>query len=117
YHTDECDVVGLLCIHRAMEGGESDIASVHHIWNTLQREHPDVAELLTKPIWYFDRKGETSRGQEEYVRQPIVYLENGGEGRLYIKWDPYFIRSLTRFSDAGVIPALSPEQDRAARIL
>lgn len=33
------------------------------------------------------------------------------------RWDPYYIRSLTRFSDAGLIPALSPEQQRAALIL
>merc|ERR1712093_718465 len=33
------------------------------------------------------------------------------------KWDPYYVKSLTRFSDAGVIPALSAEQLRAAQIL
>ena len=83
----------------------------------MQREHPDVAELLTKPIWYFDRKGEVSEGQQEYTRQPIFYLENGGKGRVYIKWDPYYVKSLKRFSDAGIIPALTPEQERAATII
>lgn len=117
FHTDDGDMVGLLCVHRALEGGESDIVSSHNLWNTLQEENPDVAELLTRPIWYFDRKGEVSVGQEEYTQQPIFYLENGGKGRVYMKWDPMYIRSLTRFSDAGVIPALSPEQDRAASIL
>lgn len=117
FHTDDGDVVGLLCVHRAAEGGESDLVSAHHLWNTLQREHPDVAELLTKPIWYFDRKGEVSEGQDEWTRQPIFYLENGGKGRVYIKWDPYYVRSLKRFSDSGIIPALTAEQDRAANIL
>ncbi|KAL8745127.1 MAG: hypothetical protein Q9190_002710 [Brigantiaea leucoxantha] len=32
-------------------------------------------------------------------------------------WDPYFVRSLTRFSDAGLIPPLSPEQLEAASVL
>ena len=117
FHADDGDVVGLLCVHRAAEGGESDLVSAHSLWNTIQKEHPDVAELLTKPIWYFDRKGEVSEGQEEFTRQPIFYLENGGKGRVYIKWDPYYVRSLKRFSDAGLIPALSPEQDRAAKII
>lgn len=117
FHTDDGDVVGLLCVHRAAEGGESDLVSAHNLWNTLQRENPDVAELLTKPIWYFDRKGEVSEGQEEYTRQPIFYLENGGKGRVYVKWDPYYVKSLKRFSDAGIIPPLSPEQERAATIL
>jgi hypothetical protein len=117
FHTDDSDIVGLLCVHRAAEGGESDIASSHHLWNTLQRENPDVAELLTKPIWYFDRKGEVSDGQEDWTRQPIFYLENDGKGRLYTKWDPYYIRSLKRFSDAGVIPGLTAEQEHAAKVL
>lgn len=117
FHADESDIVGLLCVHRAAEGGESDIVSVHNVWNTLQREHPDVAELLTKPIWYFDRKGELSHGQQEYIRQPVIYLENGGRGRVYIRWDPYFVRSLTRLSDRGVIPPLSDEQMHALHTL
>jgi len=117
FHADDGDIVGLLCVHRAAEGGESDIVSVHNVWNTLQEKHPDVAELLTKPIWYFDRKGEVSDGQDGWIRQPVVYLENGGKGRVYCKWDPYYVRSLTRFSDAGLVPALSEEQLRAMRIL
>lgn len=117
FHADDSDVVGLLCLHRAAEGGESDIVSVHNVWNALQRENPDVAELLTRPVWYFDRKGEVSDGQEEWVRQPVIYLENGGKGRLYCKWDPYYVRSLTRFSDAGLIPALSKAQEHAIQVL
>lgn len=117
FHADDGDIVGLLCVHRAAEGGESDIVSTHNVWNTLQKEHPDVAELLTRPVWYFDRKGEVSEGQQEWTRQPVFYLENGGQGRVYSKWDPYYVRSLTRFSDKGVIPPLSAEQLRAMEIL
>lgn len=62
---DPSDIVGLLCMHRALEGGESDIASTHHVFNTLQKERPDVIKTLTEPNWYFDRKGEVSEGQEE----------------------------------------------------
>lgn len=117
FHADEGDVVGLLCVHRAQAGGESDVVSVHRVWNVLQREHPDVAALLTRPVWYFDRKGEVSAGEQAWIRQPVVYLENGGRGRLYCKWDPYYVRSLARFSDKGVIPALSAEQVRALEVL
>lgn len=117
FHADESDIVGLLCVHRAAEGGESDVVSIHNVWNTLQRENPDVAELLTKPIWYFDRKGEASDGQDQWIRQPVFFIENGGQGRVCIKWDPYFVRSLTRFSDQGLIPALSAEQFHALETL
>ncbi|KAK0720241.1 hypothetical protein B0H67DRAFT_487172 [Lasiosphaeris hirsuta] len=117
FHADDGDIVGLLCVHRAAEGGESDIVSIHNVWNTLQREHPDVAELLATPIWYFDRKGEVSDGQEPWLRQPVFYLENGGKGRVYCKWDPYYVRSLTRFSDQGLVPALSEPQLHAMKVL
>ena len=117
FHADDSDIVGLLCIARALEGGESDLCSSHNVWNILQKEHPDVAELLTKPIWYFDRKGEISQGQEGWIKTAVFYLEPGGKGRVYSKWDPYYVKSLTRYSDAGLIPALSAEQQRAAQIL
>ncbi|TKA75321.1 hypothetical protein B0A49_03605, partial [Cryomyces minteri] len=117
FHADDSDVVGLLCVARALEGGESDIVSSHHVWNVLQRERPDVAETLTQPIWYFDRKGETSKGQEDWIRTAVFYLETGPGGRVYSKWDPYYIRSLTRFSDKGLIPPLSPAQEEAASVL
>jgi hypothetical protein len=120
FHADDGDIVGLLCVHRAQEGGESDIVSVHRVWNVLQEEYPEVAEVLTRPVWYFDRKGEVGEGQEEWVRQPIVYLEketDGGRGRVYCKWDPYYVKSLGRFWEKGVLPPLSAEQVRAMEVL
>lgn len=77
--------MGLLCIACALEGGESDITSVHHVYNVLRRERPDVLEILTEPVWYFDRKGEVSKGEDPYIRASIFYLEPGGEGRVYCK--------------------------------
>lgn len=117
FHADDSDIVGLLCVARALEGGESDIVSSHHVWNTLQREHPDVARTLTEPIWYFDRKGETSVGEEEWIKTAVFYLETGENPRVYSKWDPYYVKSLTRFSDKGIIPPLSEAQLHAAKVL
>ncbi|KNG52681.1 taurine catabolism dioxygenase [Stemphylium lycopersici] len=117
FHADDADLVGLLCVAKALEGGESDLVSSHQVWNDLQENHPDVAELLTQPIWYFDRKGETSKGQKEWIRTAVFYLETGDNPRVYSKWDPYYVRSLTRFSDAGLIPPLSEAQERAITIL
>lgn len=117
FHADDSDIVGLLCIARSLEGGESDIASCHNLFNVLQREQPDVVETLTQPIWYFDRKGEISEGQEPYTRQPVFYKETGPEGRVYTKFDPYYVHSLKRFSDAGIVPPLSEAQQKAARVL
>ncbi|KAF3480360.1 TfdA family oxidoreductase [Arthroderma uncinatum] len=116
FHTDDCDIVGLLCIAKAFEGGESDIVSSHHVYNVLAEERPDVLKTLVTPNWYVDRKGEVSVGEEEYIRAAIMYLEPQG-GRVYTKWDPYYVQSLSRFSDAGIIPPLSPEQVEAMEVL
>lgn len=72
FHTDGADLVGLLCIARALEGGESDIVSTHHVFNTLQRENPEVLETLCTPNWYFDRKGEVSDGEDPWYKSSIV---------------------------------------------
>ena len=86
FHADDGDLVGLLCIARAIEGGESDICSSHDVYNTLQAERPDVVDLFTQPIWYFDRKGEISQGEEPYIRTSVFYLEREGtEKRVYCK--------------------------------
>jgi hypothetical protein len=117
FHTDDSDIVGLLCIARALEGGESDLVSSHHVWNTLQKERPDIAETLTKAIWHFDRKGEVSVGEDPYILTSVFYLEKGSNGRVYCKWDPYYVKSLGRFMDAGIIPHMSPEQIEAVQVL
>lgn len=113
FHADESDLVGLLCLHRAKEGGESDIVSSHHVWNVLQRERPDVAKTLTE-LWYFDRKGEVSEGKLPWHQNQIFAYH---KDRLISKWDPYFVKSLSRYSDAGRIPGLSAAQKEAAEVL
>ena len=82
FHADDCDLVGLLCIARALEGGESDICSSHKVYNILKEERPDILQTLIQPTWYFDRKGEVSQHEEPYIRASVFYLEKGeGPGR------------------------------------
>ncbi|KAE8211234.1 hypothetical protein CF327_g5000 [Tilletia walkeri] len=119
FHTDSAgSLIGLLCLHKAIEGGESDIVSTQAVWNELQRTRPDIAEVLSQNIWYFDRKGETSQGQREFYLRPIFNQVPGeDETRLQAHWDPYYIRSLTRHIEAGLIPALTPLQLEAIDVL
>lgn len=90
FHADDSDIVGLLCVARAKEGGESDICSAHRVYNALRAERPDVLETLVEPAWYFDRKGEVSEGEEPYIRTSVFYLERadgpeGSDRRVYCK--------------------------------
>lgn len=114
YHTDESDIVGLLCLHQAMEGGESQVVSSHHIYNVLRKERPDVLEQLCMPHWFYDRKGETSEGEKEWMRTPGYYYY---KGKLSMKWDSYYVGALQRFWKAGLLPKYTKSQDEAMAVM
>ena len=59
FHTDSSDVVGLLCIREAMEGGDSLLVSTSTIYNEMFARRPDLAALLFDPI-ATDRRGAVS---------------------------------------------------------
>lgn len=47
----------------------------------------------------------------------MLPCRTGNFANVYYRYDPYFIRSLARFSSAGIIPPLSPAQLEAADVL
>ncbi|KAJ5084950.1 hypothetical protein NUU61_009529 [Penicillium alfredii] len=105
FHTDGADIVGLLCVAKSLSG----------------ERHPDVVETLCEPNWYFDRKGEVSTGEEEWIRGSIFYLENGShtlDPRVYAKFDPMNVTSLARFNSGpnAHIPPLSDRQQQAMEV-
>ena len=51
YHTDPSDVVGLLCVRKAKEGGLSSLVSVAAIYNEILARHPEYLGLYYKR-WY-----------------------------------------------------------------
>ena len=121
FHTDGTDLVGLLCMAKALEGGESDIASTHNVFNVLQREHPDVVETMCTPNWYFDRKGEVSEGQDPWYQSAIFFMEHDPEGnpRVWSKFDPMNVVSLARYNEGpdAKIPPLSEAQKKALKVV
>jgi hypothetical protein len=80
-----------------------------------------VAKLFCEPIWYLDRKGEVSEGQEPWIRASVFYLENdpSGNPRVYGKFDPNNVTSLSRFNSGpdARIPPLSEAQLHAIKVL
>ena len=52
YHTDPSDVVGLLCVRKAKQGGESSLVSIAALYNRLLRDHPEYLGLLHRPFYY-----------------------------------------------------------------
>lgn len=57
YHTDPSDVVGLLCLRQARQGGLSSLVSVAHVYNTILATRPELLGLYYRP-WYYAHMGE-----------------------------------------------------------
>ena len=106
FHTDSSDVVGLLCIREAMEGGTSLLVSTATLYNEMRRLRPDLVALLFEPI-ATDRRGEVPEGQKPYFEIPVL---NWHAGRLTGIYQRQYVDSAQRFADA---PRLTPKHVEA----
>jgi hypothetical protein len=84
YHTDSCDVVGLLCLHPSKAGGASSIASSTTIWNEIVARRPDLARVLLEPMIY-DRKGEVPPGKQPTYPLAVFHDHAGEISALYAR--------------------------------
>ena len=84
YHTDSCDVVALLCLHEAAEGGLSSMASSVTIYKEMMERRPDLASVLSRsfPV---DRKGEVPEGGDEFYMLAVVHDFAGFISVLYAR--------------------------------
>jgi hypothetical protein len=96
FHADSADVVGLVCIREAMEGGKSLLVSTAAIYNEMLRKRPDLAALLFEPI-ATDRRGEVPEGQKPYLQIPPLSWHAGFLTGFYQR---QYIDSAQRFADA-----------------
>lgn len=53
YHSDPSDVVGLLCVRKAKQGGVSSLVSVARIYNEILENHPEYLGLYYR-MFYFE---------------------------------------------------------------
>ena len=96
YHTDSCDIVSLLCLHEAMEGGLSSISSSTTIYKEILERRPDLAEVLRRPF-PVDRKGEIPQGKDEFYMLAVAHDYGGYVTVLYTR---DFIDTSQRHPDA-----------------
>lgn len=48
FHTDVGDIISLLCLNRAAEGGKSYLSSSWNVYNILAKERPDLIHTLSE---------------------------------------------------------------------
>jgi hypothetical protein len=82
FHTDSSDAVGLLCVHQAMEGGDSLLVSSATIYNEFRQRRPDLVPLLFEPV-ATDRRGEVPAGEKPYFEIPVFNWHEGYLSALY----------------------------------
>jgi len=109
FHTDSCDIVGLLCLKTAKSGGLSALVSSTTIFNEMRRRRPDLLRLLFQPI-ATDRRGEVPAGMKPYFEIPVF---NWHQGYLTAIYQRQYIDSAQRFPDA---PRLTPQHVEALNL-
>lgn len=106
FHTDSCDIVGLLCLKTAQSGGLSALVSSTTIFNEMRRRRPDLLRLLFQPI-ATDRRGEVPVGMKPYFEIPVFSWHQNYLTAIYQR---QYINSAQRFPDA---PRLTPQHVEA----
>ena len=109
YHSDSSDIVSLMCLRPAREGGLSCLVSGAEIYNEILRRRPDLAPLLLEPF-HWDWRRQDHEAPADTYRSPVVSLARGVfsmyAGSLYI---------LTAQDYPGV-PRLSADQIEVLRL-
>lgn len=96
FHTDSADVVGLICLRAAKEGGRSLLVSVESIYNRMRADRPDLLALLFDPI-ATDRRGEVPVGMDPFMTIPPLSWH---DGKLTVFYQRQYIDSAQRFEAA-----------------
>ena len=110
FHTDSCDVVGLLCIREAMSGGDSMLASSVTAYNEILKRRPDLAPYLFLPV-ATDRRGEVPENEDPFFTIPVYSWHRNFLTCIYQR---NYIDSARRFETA---PRLSAQQVEALDLL
>lgn len=79
FHGDLSDVVGLLSVRRAKQGGLSSLVSVAAVYNAMLERHPEYLGLLYKPWWF------AHLGEPEPTASPIFSVHQGKLSCRYLR--------------------------------
>ncbi len=96
FHTDSTDVVGLLALAKARQGGESLVISANAVYHAVAERHGDLVDELFSPV-ATDRRGETPEGHDPWFTIPVF---TWWDERLTVRYQRQYIDSANRFPDA-----------------
>jgi hypothetical protein len=100
FHTDSCDLVGLLCLQTARSGGLSCLVSSATVFNRMLATRPDLVAALMEPVC-IDRRGEKHADGKGWWRAAVFNLRGDEITTIYTR---RYIESAQRFPE---VPRLS----------
>ena len=106
FHTDSTDIVALLCLKTAKEGGLSSLVSTTAIYNEMYARAPDLLWELFQPF-ATDRRGEIPAGKLPYFEIPVYNYYEGYLSAIYAR---RYIESARRLEG---VPPLTDKQTAA----
>lgn len=110
FHTDGADIIGLLCLHGALRGGESRLVSSWALYNEILQRRPDLLEALYQPMGW-DRQGDVPAGEPAWFTLAPLRDIDGVPRLFYLGW---YIRDSQQHPDA---PRLTESQLVAMELL
>jgi hypothetical protein len=110
FHTDRCDVVGLLCVVKARKGGESRVVSAPAVHNEVLRRRPDLLEVLYGDF-HHSRQGEEAAGEARSFASPVFAFR---DGKFASQMSFLYTESAQRFPE---VPRMSEAQQEAMALI
>jgi hypothetical protein len=110
WHTDRCDIVGLLCVRSARRGGTSRVVSVPAVSNVIRERRPDLHALLSED-YHRSRQGEEAGGEAQVYAMPIFAMR---DGKFTTQYSRTFVEAAQKIAS---VPRLTPAQDEALDLL
>ncbi len=111
FHTDRCDVIALMCVRNAIEGGVSKLASIPTIHNEMLRRRPDLVDLLFQDYWRCRPKDEDGVFVQPYFALPVWGMR---AGRITSQYSRTYVEQAQEFPE---VPRLTEAQNEALDML
>jgi len=105
FHTDSCDIVGLLCLRTARSGGLSCIVSSAAIHNAMLATRPDLVAELHRPL-AIDRRGERAADGRGWWSAAVFNRDGPLLTTIYTR---RYVESAQRHADAPRLGAATRE--------
>jgi len=113
-HTDNCDIVSLLCVRAAKSGGVSRFVSAAAVHNRLLEERPDLLEALYGEYVFRRMERDAEFGDGALVKQVVIFSRESGEFSCNISGS--YPRRAVAAGDALMTPRQSEALDALKRI-